>query len=223
MTNTHLQLLLKPFEKTLVYCAGQYLLLQYPDGQFMPFSIANAPHYNQEIELHIRVAENDQTTQQFVQGINENRPITIQGPMGDCCYTPQQSGELILIAAGTGFAPAKAIIEQLCHLQVDKPCYLYWTVKRRSDLYLPDLPTLWQKTLSNFHFVPTITLSDESNKSNVLDAVIKDFPNLTTTQVYIFGPRSLALDALKRFTKKGLSSTHFFTDVLSKEEVLAFK
>lgn len=212
-TKTHLQLIARPLGKPMPYQAGQYLLISYPEGSLMPFSIANAPSADHTIELHIRVAPNDLPTEQFIKLVTYTHEITLQGPFGHCEYK-EHKGPLIILAAGTGFAPAKAIIEQMAQTNTQQPCYLYWTVKQPEDFYLPELPSLWKKELSHFHYTPICTKERCDKKDNILEAVLTDFDSLTECLVYVFGPVSLALDSIKKFTPFGLNKTQFFTDVL---------
>lgn len=212
-TKTHLQLIAHPLEKPMPYQAGQYLLIRYPEESLMPFSIANAPSADHTIELHIRVAPDDLPTQQFIKLIMRTHEITLQGPLGHCEYK-NHNGPLIILAAGTGFAPAKAIIEQITHTNPQQSCYLYWTVKQSEDFYLPELPSLWKKELRHFHFIPICSKEKSNEKANIIEAVLSDFSSLAECLVYVFGPVSLALDSIKKFTPFGLNKTQFFTDVL---------
>lgn len=213
LTPTHLQLVASPKTSPMQYKAGQYLFLKYSNGKSMPFSIANAPQPNHKIELHIRVASDDSETQEFIQEVQKSKQLILEGPMGECGYH-KKSGPILLLSAGTGFAPAKAIIEYLIKQEPDKVCYLYWTVKQPSDFYLPDLPKTWQKDLPNFYFRPICTRVDfKGNKNSILEAVLSDFSDLAGCQVYVFGPGTLVTDALNKFQPFGLKQENFFTDV----------
>lgn len=221
LTKTHLQLIIEPIAKPLLYEAGQYLKILYPNNELMPFSMANSPAKNHQIELHIRVANDDLLTQRFVQSLNLTRSLTIVGPFGDCQYKNNRQ-PLLLLAAGTGFAPAKAIIEKLISSNPNQECHLYWTVKYTEDFYLAELPKTWQASLKNFHYVPISTQAmNNENKNNILDLIKADFVNLSSYQVYVFGPPDLAIDTFKLLVKKGLRKENFFTDVLSRDQILA--
>ncbi|MBA2655251.1 MAG: hypothetical protein H0U71_09345 [Gammaproteobacteria bacterium] len=197
------------------YKAGQYLKIAYPHGEFMPFSIANSPTGSNEIELHIRVAPDDLDTEQFIELAATTKQVLITGPFGDCAYPKENSRPLIILAAGTGFAPAKAIIEKIIEMKdVTRECHLYWSVKQSVDFYLPDMPKIWQNALINFHYVPIITRSEKLPKTTMLEAVLRDIGNFSLYDVYVFGPHALALNTLQLLSERGLKKETLFTDVL---------
>ncbi len=218
LTPTHLQLKLKPVTKHMIYKAGQYLYLKYPNGQYFPFSIANVPSENLIIELHIRLSPKDFLTNQFVADLSISNLVTIAGPFGECYYVDKK-GPLLLLAVGTGFAPAKAIIEKLITTNLKRDCWLYWTVKRMSDIYLPDLVKYWQVLIPNFHFTLISTEIKNTTRTNILQVVIENFEDMANCQIYVFGPQSLAINTLSQCLTRGLQTKNFFTDMLTKDQI----
>lgn len=214
LTDSHLQLIIQPITKSITYQAGQYILIEFPNGTFLPFSIANRPCASGKIELHIRLTPEDQLIQAFILKLARKPIITLKGPFGHCYYQ-NLANKLIIIAAGTGFAPAKALIEQIYAENNDKSCYLYWTVKKPSDFYLPQLPQDWQRQLTQFRFTPLCTQANEATKNNIIQCVLHDFTHLHDCQLYVFGPYSLAFDAFTAFESHGLDKKRFFSDVLA--------
>lgn len=217
LTARHLQLIITPDSNKLTYEAGQYLEICYPSDHFYPFSIANAPDASGAIELHIKISPTDQETVEFVEKTHPRSQIQIRGPFGECQYQQSDANKLLILAAGTGFAPAKAIIEKLITTKTSTECHLYWTVKQVTDLYLPELPDLWKSQLTNFHFTPVNTQEDiASPKHNILEHVLDDFKTYSDCQVYVFGPQNLAIDTLQQLHIKGMKIENFFTDMLSR-------
>ncbi len=217
LTPKHLQLLITPQETIMPYEAGQYLELRYPSGDFFPFSIANAPQVDGLIELHIKLSSNDTNTLEFIDQIDMGSSILLRGPYGDSRYQPQQN-PLILLAAGTGFSPAKAIIEKIIQTDATRECHLYWSVKLATDFY-SDLPKHWSKTLEKFFFSPILTQETNGLKTTILEKVLQDFENFRDHQVYVFGPEQLAIATLQKLHARGLSVANFFSDMLSREQV----
>lgn len=217
LTARHLQLILTPESNKLTYEAGQYLEMSYPSGHFYPFSIANTPNASGTIELHIKISPTDLETVEFVEKTHPGSQIQIRGPFGECQYQQSGAGKLLILAAGTGFAPAKAIIEKLIATKSLTDCHLYWTVKQATDFYLPELPDLWKSQLTNFHFTPVNTQEDSASpKHNILEHLLDDFKTYSDCQVYVFGPQNLAIDTLQQLHTKGMKIENFFTDMLSK-------
>jgi NAD(P)H-flavin reductase len=220
LSKTLWQLFASPVKEVMHYEAGQYLLLKYPNGNLYPFSIANAPNDSYQIELHIRSNPDDTETKAFLVTIMTTTKIALSGPFGECQYQ-EKDGPLLLLAAGTGFAPAKAILEQLTKTPSKRPSFLYWTVRKPDDFYCPELPEFFKNQLFDFHYIPICTkIGYPQYRTNILTAVSEDFDSLSSCQIYVFGPRALAIDALHAFIRKGLCPEDFFTDVLSKEDIL---
>lgn len=217
LTSSHIRLWIAPIDKVLQYEAGQYLKILYPNNEFMPFSMANAPTSDGVIELHIRIMPQDLNTKVFVQQLQKFSKIIISGPFGHCFYQKNSAKSVLVLAAGTGFAPAKAIIEKIITSKNSEEVHLYWTVKKPEDFYLPDLPIYWQTISHNFFYTPVITQGDHeisAKKIKIIDAVRNDYVTLLDRKVYVFGPYSLAFEASKLFFELGLKREYFYTDML---------
>ncbi|MCW5588253.1 MAG: hypothetical protein KIT27_01190 [Legionellales bacterium] len=105
------EIILQPVDQGIHHCAGQYTQIVLPSGEMRPYSIANAPHPDQHLELHIRYANLPFMDELFTE-FNQNREIVITKANGKAIYPVQNKPHsLLFIAGGTGFAPCKAIIE----------------------------------------------------------------------------------------------------------------
>jgi CDP-4-dehydro-6-deoxyglucose reductase len=94
---------------------------------------------------------------------------------------------------------------------------LYWGVRSLRDLYLPDLPRKWEQEQPNFKFVPV--LSDplpedhwEGRVGLVHEAILADFPDLSTHQVYACGSVAMVQAVRPAFVARGLSEHDCFSD-----------
>ena len=77
------RLLLKlPEGQRLQFLAGQYLDFMLADGRRRAFSIANAPHDDEFIELHIRHVDGGQFTDWVFSQMKERTILRIQAPLG---------------------------------------------------------------------------------------------------------------------------------------------
>jgi len=194
------------------FLAGQYLEILYSDNTYHPFSIANIPNNNEILELHIRQIEKDLALAKTISELKKTGEIIVRGPYGHAYYrknTPQNN--IIILAGGTGFAYAKAIIEQAIFDRETRPIYFYWSVKNANDLYLENLPTEnWTKYLDAFQYIPVL-----SEKKIYADKiVIKDHPNLSDFQVYASGPMKMIQNAYQLFSEFGLKKEAMYSDML---------
>lgn len=207
-----------PETERMQFRAGQYIDILLPDGRKRSFSLANAPHDDALIELHVRHVDGGDFTGYVVDELHEKDILRIEGPHGSFFLREETNRPLIFMAGGTGFAPIKGIIEHALAEGMNQPMHLYWGVRAQKDLYLDALPLKWAKHLPHFHFVPvfsepTTDLPDDARTGYVHDAIIEDFPDgLAAFDVYASGPPVMVHAGFDAFKKCGLTKDHYFSD-----------
>jgi CDP-4-dehydro-6-deoxyglucose reductase len=186
------RLLLKlPEGQRLQFRAGQYLDFLLADGRRRAFSIANAPHDDEYIELHIRHVDGGKFTDWVFNQMKERTILRIQAPLGTFTLDEDSERPMIFMGGGTGFAPLKGQIEHAFEAGIQRPMHLFWGVRAQRDLYLPELPQLWIREHSNFSFVPVLSEPDagwQGRTGWVHEAVVEDFPDLSGFDLYMAGP-----------------------------------
>lgn len=205
----------QPTGQRLQFLAGQYLDIILKDGRRRAFSIANAPHDDAFIELHIRHIEGGAFTDHVFSAMEEKEILRIQAPLGRFTLREASERPLLFIAGGTGFAPIKGMIEHAFHVGIRRPMHLYWGVRARRDLYLPELAEQWAATHSGFRFVPVLSEPDpdwEGRRGFVHQAVVEDHPDMSGFDVYMAGPPVMVQAGRKAFEEAGLGLEHIFTD-----------
>ncbi len=211
-----MQLLIKlPASERLQFLPGQYIDILLEDGRHRSFSIANAPHNDDFLELHVRLVEGGQFTSRVFNTMQPKDLLRIEGPHGSFFYREDARDELLMIAGGTGFAPLKGIIEHILSEQDTRPIYLYWGVRTEGDLYMRDLAEQWAAEHDNIHFVPVLSEPDDSWKGRtgyVHDAVLSDFDDLSIFDIYACGPPAMIKAAESSFQDKGMRKEQFYYD-----------
>ncbi|MFF1448781.1 globin domain-containing protein [Streptomyces sp. NPDC058274] len=107
-------LTLRP-DRPLRYFPGQYASVNSPHlpGIWRPYSLGNAPRPDHTVDLHIsRVAEGVLSTAL----VRQTRPgdlLRLGAPGGGLVLRTPAERPITFIAAGTGWAPVKALLEQL--------------------------------------------------------------------------------------------------------------
>lgn len=204
-----------PETQRLQFMAGQYLDFLLSDGSKRAFSIANAPHDDDLIELHIRHVDGGRFTDWAFDQMQEKGILRINAPLGTFVLDESSDRPLIFVGGGTGFAPLKGQIEHAFHLGWDRPMHLYWGVRGRRDLYLPDLPGQWAEGRDNFSFVPVLSEPDadwDGRDGWVHEAVIADYPDLSGFDIYMAGPPPMIVAAKDAFRQAGLKDDRLFYD-----------
>ena len=210
----HLKL---PANQRLQFYAGQYIQFLLKDGRRRSFSIANPPHMDDLIELHIRYVEGGNFTDFIFYEAKPKMVMRIEGPFGNFYLRENSPRPIILIAGGTGFAPLKSFIEHAFYIELNYPIYLYWGVRAKRDLYMDSLARLWEEQYTNFHYIPVLSEPlDEDQWTGrtglVTNAVLGDFEHLGEFDIYASGPPTMVYAGRDAFVAKGLPENQYFSD-----------
>lgn len=216
-----------PANQRLKYLAGQYIDFLLKDGARRSFSMANPPHKDESIELHIRHVPGGGFTERVFNQMKEREILRFEGPHGSFFLREDSPKPIVLVASGTGFAPIKAILEDAFHRNVSRPMTLYWGGRRPRDLYLHELPLKWAAEQRNFRYVPVISdaLPEDAwggRTGFVHLAVMQDFADLSGHQVYACGVPVMVEAAQRDFiAQRGLPEDEFFCDSFTTQADLA--
>jgi CDP-4-dehydro-6-deoxyglucose reductase len=204
-----------PEGQRLHFLAGQYLEFILRDGRRRAFSIANAPHDDATIELHIRHVPGGEFTDFVFSRLQERAILRIQGPLGTFTLREDSDRPLLLIGGGTGFAPLKGMIEHAFHQGIERPMHLYWGARTQRDLYLPELTLGWERTHPNFSYTPVLSepVPDWTGRIGLVHAaVVADYPDLSGFDVYLSGPPAMVAAGRCAFAACGLGTDQLFSD-----------
>jgi CDP-4-dehydro-6-deoxyglucose reductase len=207
-----------PEGQRLQFFAGQYLDFILKDGRKRAFSIANAPHDDALIELHLRHVPGGEFTDYVFESMKERTILRILAPLGSFILREASDRPMILIGGGTGFAPLKGMIEHAFYLGIRRPIHLYWGVRARRDLYLPDLPLTWAATHPNFDYTPVLSEPDpdwEGRTGLVHEAVVADYPDVSPFDIYMSGPPVMVEAGRVAFEARGSSRERMYSDAFS--------
>ncbi len=211
-----LMLLKLPANERLQFLAGQYIDILLRNGTRRSFSMANPPHDDAFIELHLRNYGGPFSEQVFAR-MREKDILRFEGPFGTFFLRDSGAKPMLFVASGTGFAPVKAMIEHALYAGIDRAMTLYWGCRVRSDLYLNDLAERWC-TEHGLRFVPVLSEALPSDNWTgrtgfVHRAVMEDLPDLSEYQVYACGAPPMIEAAHRDFTTQcGLPEEEFFSD-----------
>ncbi len=209
-----------PSNERMQFVAGQYIEFLLKDGKRRAFSLANAQHDDEFLELHLRLVPGGQFTQYVFNEMQEKAILRIEGPFGSFYLREDSNKPIIFVAGGTGFAPIKGIIEHMLHHNSQRQMILYWGAKALEDLYMPELPKRWASMIQNFKFIPV--LSEPKPEDNwqgrtglVHQAVLDDYADLSAYQVYCCGAPVMVDVVHKSFHERGMPEDEFFSDAFT--------
>lgn len=207
-----------PPNQRLQYFAGQYIEILLKEGRRRAFSLANAPHDDSCLQLHIRQVPGGFFTGQVFSSLHERDMLRFNGPHGGFYLREDSNKPMLLVAGGTGFAPIKAIVEHALAEGSNRPMTIYWGGRGRDDLYLLPLAEQWAREHAHIAFVPVLSDPPEGDdwqgrRGFVHAAAMADFPDLSGHQVYVCGSPAMVLAARRDFVGQcQLPEGEFFAD-----------
>ena len=210
-----------PTNERLQFLPGQYIEFLLKDGKRRAFSIANAPHDDELLQLHLRHTPGGVFTDHVFHTMKERDILRFEGPHGTFFLREDSTKPMVLVAGGTGFAPIKSIVEHALHVHSARPMTLYWGARRPADLYLNDLPLRWQREHPGLRYVPVLSEPRPEDAWTgrtglVHEAVVADLPDLSGYQVYLCGAPAMVEAARRDFVQRcRLPNDEFFADAFS--------
>ncbi|MEH6824202.1 MAG: NAD(P)H-flavin reductase [Motiliproteus sp.] len=205
----------------VAHLAGQYLELLL-DEQAIPYTIASAPCQLPVLELQIQDQGEASLSSRVIDVFKTQPQVRVRLPLGDC-YLNQAPVDaeqaLIFIAAGTGFAQMKALIEHALAQNMPNPLHLYWGVREAEHLYGHELIEHWQHCHPQFQFHPVVsapTTGDWSGRIGVVhQSVLEDFERLDNARVYVCGSPAMVYAVEDDFRLRGMGDGQMHSDVYS--------
>ncbi len=216
-----------PANERLQFLAGQYIEFLLKEGKRRSYSMANAPHDDALVQLHIRHMAGGHFTDHVFGKMKERDILRFEGPLGSFFLREESNKPVIMLASGTGFAPIKAVIEHTIHRDIKRPITLYWGGRRPHDIYMMDLCKSWAAAHPHISFIPVV--SDALPEDNwtgrtgfVHRAVMEDFADMGAHQVYACGAPIVVDSARADFIARcQLPEDEFYADSFTTEADLA--
>ena len=207
-----------PANERLQFLAGQYIDILMKEGKRRSFSMANPPHDDESLQLHVRNIVGGAFTDYVFNKMKEREILRFEGPLGTFFLREDSDKPIIFVASGTGFAPIKGIIEHAFYKESRREMIMYWGARKLSDLYMLQLPQQWQQEHDNFKFIPVLSEALPEDRWQgrsglVHQAVMDDFADLSGFQVYACGAPVMVEAARRDFAAtRNLSLEEFYSD-----------
>jgi CDP-4-dehydro-6-deoxyglucose reductase, E3 len=213
----HLQL---PASERLQFLAGQYIEFILKDGKRRAFSIANAPHDAEFLQLHIRVIPGGVFSAYVANEMQEKAILRLEAPFGNFFLREDSQKPIIFVAGGTGFVPVKGIIEHMLHNNIKRDIILYRGARVAEDLYLHELCEKWAEFTPHLTYISVLSelaINDnwQGRTGLVHEAVLADIKDLSGYQAYVCGAPGMCEVAHHTFVAQGLNADEFFSDAFT--------
>lgn len=218
------RVLLEGRTEAMAHAAGQYLEMRLDEDTWVPFSIASRHADDGRLELHIQHWPERSNSAQLRRMLVVAEQLTLRLPSGDCVLDPTSERPLLLIAAGTGFAQMKAIIEEAQHQSPERPIALWWAARERRDLYAESMVREWVRQFPQlrFHAVCEDGFEEgfaepriEGHHGRVDTALVSRLADVSAEDVYISGSPGMVYACVDVLASMGLEPSRVFSDVFA--------
>jgi CDP-4-dehydro-6-deoxyglucose reductase len=178
-----------PAVEPFTWHPGQYIDVMLSGGRRRSFSLANPPHDDGLLELHVRRSGPGEFTSVVFGSMTQGTLLRMEGPLGQLTYRPG-SGPVVLLGGGTGYAPMKAILRHVLETGIDRRVVLFRGARTVEDLYEHD----WLQSLAacdpRFRYVPVLSGPQVPGflTGQVHEAVPASGEDLAHADIYAAGP-----------------------------------
>lgn len=203
-----------PIGVRAIFGAGQYLNVHFRDTS-RSYSMANPPHKNTEVLLHVKKYDGGAFSDIFLSDATEDDTVEVEIPFGEVQLKLDSPEPLVILATGTGFAPVQSILGQLIRSRIRRPVHFFWGAKHEQDLYRMDLVRSWEEKYEWFTFTPVLSRPGPNwvgSEGWVQSVAMERTSDLTHCSVYACGNQQMITDARDLFTAAGLPPTEFHCD-----------
>lgn len=206
----------EPFD----YHPGQFIGLYRADGLVRSYSLASLPA-DGFLELHVRRLTNGQMSNWLHDEAQVGEMVEIQGPLGDCFYTPGRSDQtLVLAGTGTGLAPLYAILRDALQQGHQGDIWLFHGALDYQGLYLVAPLIRLAKLYPQVKYIPclrsaeseTLPSLDNMRVGELDEIVIKNFPGYKGLRAFLCGDPQIVNRLKKRLFIAGVSLKEIFAD-----------
>lgn len=210
----HLQ---PPEHERIAFLPGQYVDVLLRDGRRRSFCLANAPHDDATLEIHVRRVEAGEFSGHVFHAMQPQAVLHLEGPYGDFHLRAGDTRPLLAMAGSTGIAPIKSMLEHLVHIGDERPVHVFWGVRTREDLYLDTRLRQLARAHGRLQYTPC--LSDpaandawEGRIGLVHNMLLQDYPDLAGYTLYMSGPPSMIAAAERDLSRHGADPEHMLAN-----------
>ena len=225
-TSDIIRVVLKPMTQGECFCEftpGQYIELWQPESTHLSraYSIANSPHGDGRIELHIRRVDGGRFSEWVFNDMKVGDRLQARGPLGAFTMRSPEWVPLLFIAGGTGIAPILAMLEQQIKFDAARNMYLIWGMRKKTDFYAVDLLKEMLAEAPNLRLILTAEIEDgtiqtedrlEYEPGTVISVLQSNYSILAHRDIYTAGPPVMLREMSQILIKQGIASDRIHTD-----------
>lgn len=215
-TPTIVEVLLWPVAGTLEYLPGEYVLLEDRDHNVLPrsYSIANAPRSDGLISILVTRVPGGQTSTWVHDCLRVGHVVSISGPYGSFVDDPTATAPALFLAAGSGLAPIRSLIEAALSASTRPSWTLIFSTRTEADVIDRDHFEAWQAQHPQFCFIRTLTRGvGPPPHGRIPDLLSALYGELSPHDIFIAGAPGFVLACAAAVDALGARGGHVYTEV----------
>jgi CDP-4-dehydro-6-deoxyglucose reductase len=206
-----------PAVERMQFLPGQYIDILLPENHRRSFSLANPPHDDELLELHVRNVPGGLFSKEVFEHLKVGALLRIQGPLGTFFLREDSTRPIVMIAGGTGYAPIQAMLRHLFERGQRRDILFYWGARAARDLYADERLKEWMQTRPGFRYIPVLSEPMTEDRwmgrtGFVHDAVLEDISDLSGHDIYLSGPPPMVQAARAAFPGHGADTSRIYSD-----------
>ncbi len=207
----HLQ---TPRSSRLRFLAGQSVTLELTDGSRADFPVASCPCDDRNLHFHVKRRADDAFSAHVFADLGRTDTVRLLGPRGTFVLDEDSPRPLVFLAADSGFAPIKSLIEHAMALEIAETLSLVWVAFDKGGHYLDNLCRSWGDALDDFRYVPLRV--DDFGSPAATEALLQEAVGFCTRladyDFYVSGPAPFGRAAERMLLARGLPRAQLFVD-----------
>jgi len=189
-TSAVVEVWLRPLDGLLEYVPGEYVLLEDELHRVPPrsFSIANAPRPDGLISLLVTRVPGGETSGWVHDRLRVGAQVSISGPYGTFVGDPTSCRPALFLAAGSGLAPIRALLEAGLSGGRRRSLTLIFSARTEADVIDRGRFERWQAEHAEFRFIRTLTRGSGLPPRGRIPALLPELcADLSAHDVFIAG------------------------------------
>lgn len=214
-TATILELLLRPLAAPLQHRPGEYVLLEDCHRGIDPrsYSIANAPRSDGLISLLVTRVPDGLTSTWIHEHLRVGDEVSLSGPYGTFVDDTASTWPCLFLAAGSGLAPMRALIEAALSTGARRSLTLVVSARTEADVIDRERFTGWQALHPQFRYMRTLTRAGGPGLHGRIPAVLPSVcGELVHHDAFIAGAPGFVIACAAAVEAAGMRRAHVHTE-----------
>lgn len=216
LTPSIVEVWLCPLGQPMEFLPGEYVLLEDAAGEVPPrsYSLANAPRRDGQVSLLVTRVAGGATSRWVHDRLRAGDEVILTGPYGTFVSAPAARAPALFLAAGSGLAPIRAILEASLTAATRRSLSLIFSARAETDVIDGGRFRGWEDQHPSFRFVRTLTRGAGPPPRGRIPNLLGDlYPDLCGQDVFIAGSPGFVRDCASAAEALGASRTRVHTEV----------